>query len=214
MAIKYEEVDQDVLDVAQKILEKYHENLLAYKFGFVFIDPAPVRAGNTVWATISKTTAKNKMFMDYDYVIQISQEIWDDLSYENRCALIDHELMHIGMNGSLIGHDFEGFQEELRRWGPWTNDLFQLEKNLEAYNQHMLPGTTEPKSAQVGAVKITDTPDIELLKKAKILMDSKPDMNVSQLQMHLRCGFIQASKIHKKIQELQNSELETAGIPS
>lgn len=79
--------------------------------------------------------------IDYDYVIVLNKEFWEDPEFdrEKKLALLDHELCHaaraVDADGEKMrdtkerpvwrtrGHDVEEFEEIVTRHGVWKRDL-------------------------------------------------------------------------------------------
>jgi hypothetical protein len=131
-----------------------HEMLAQCRIEYVFIDKAPKSKGRTVWGRARKLGglpafligsvgtqvaaddaltfgAASPMF-----VIEISHDIWVDLSPKQRLALVDHELCHCRamendageLELSTVGHDVEEFVGIVSRHGLWTMGLTALGK--------------------------------------------------------------------------------------
>jgi len=73
-----------------------------------------------------------KYFSDYDYVIEVSGELWDSLNELTKDVLIWHELAHIHVEYNKKGerllklrdHDVQDFSEIIKRYGiDWFTDL-------------------------------------------------------------------------------------------
>lgn len=100
-----------------------------------------------------KTTDLYKEFADYDFVILLNKEVWEDKEFgvERKKALLDHELMHIAEAVDKEGepktdnkgrklfrirhHDLEEFTDIVRRNGVWKKDLESFAEALLKTNQ-------------------------------------------------------------------------------
>lgn len=122
------EVEQDVLDIAEDLIDKYHGPLREARIAFIFRDVAQESGGRKVLGQASKISDKMKAILDYDFLIWISHEDWVTFPYKHRQALIDHELCHCKFDiaegkASMRPHDIEEFQEIIDRHGFWSESL-------------------------------------------------------------------------------------------
>ena len=127
--------------------------------------PAIKVRGHAVGARIRVTTLKQRAMGDKDLEIEIDDDGWDVLSYEETVALIDHELRHVDLKtkeGVLVRDDlgrpmftkryhdveFGWFFDNARQHGAVSPEVRQLARFLtsEHYTQCFLPGM-EPVEA-------------------------------------------------------------------
>ncbi len=109
--------------------------------------------GLMVYPNINKTTAGRciragkelKFFSDYDYLIEISAEYWDNLTEQSRKILVLHELMHIDIRYTKQGkeifgtkpHDVEDFAILLEKYGlHWLREVKLIEEHLKDLKQN------------------------------------------------------------------------------
>lgn len=132
------------------IIAKYYQSLL-YEFGdttFAHLKDAKIHflwkskggksGGNVIWGKCKKPTGELKFYSDADYVILFSADHlfkarikkWQIL------ALLFHELRHtaIDENGNFItiGHEFEGFNDELETFGAWKPSAKRIVKTAQS----------------------------------------------------------------------------------
>lgn len=78
-------------------------------------------------------------FSGYDYIIEISKEIWDLLSETSRKLLVLHECMHIKVTYKKDGepiystrpHDIEDFSELVQKYGVnWIKEVNLVKEDL------------------------------------------------------------------------------------
>lgn len=95
------------------------------------------RGGHPVMGKTSKRGGLVSAFTTADFITWLAADHVAEADYDDRqiTALLHHELLHIGWqepddddaNGEgkavLVGHDFEGFAEELRVYGAWEQLL-------------------------------------------------------------------------------------------
>lgn len=166
MAI-YSEAPNQVLSIAQEVIDSWHPHLKEARIGFIFRDEAAKSKGKTVFATARKPPGWLIVFEDYDFIIEIAEDIWKDLTSKRRLALIDHELCHCiyddGKAG-IMGHDFEEFTQIIERHGLWNYDLLTAGPKFMEATQLELP-TIETKDGKVSAISP------EIMDSAKKLKD-------------------------------------------
>lgn len=110
--VTWEEASQEVVHIAQELLEKYHPSLKIARIGFVFRSEAEIVKGKQVVTKCSKVSDKMKPMLELDFLIWIAKDVYERLDEERKRAVIDHELTHIGWGRTglaLISHDIEEF---------------------------------------------------------------------------------------------------------
>lgn len=76
----YFEVEQDVLDMAESIIDRHHPVLAQARIGFVFKDKASTSGGRTILGQCSKVGDKQKAAgLDLDYIITLAHDYWIQL---------------------------------------------------------------------------------------------------------------------------------------
>ena len=139
MSVQWEVASEDVIELAQKLVEKHHPHLKSARIGILFRDEAPSRNGRRTFGKASKVTPRWKPLLEepLDFVIWLAADVWlDELDKKQQRALLDHELMHCGYgeNGWYIRpHDVEAFNVEIERYGPWRPDLRGTVKAIDNY---------------------------------------------------------------------------------
>lgn len=135
MAVIWTEATPAVLDLAQRIIERYHERLRGARIVFVMRSEAPSSNGRVTMGKAKKVSAEMQLHIDADFLIWLALDEWLRLSAMQREALVDHELSHChwdGMAASMRGHDVEEFDHILARYGAWwpASDSFTLAVQL------------------------------------------------------------------------------------
>jgi predicted metallopeptidase len=155
----------DVKQIADDLIQKYHQHLIDYdiKIRYIFTDKTPNSGGKEVWGSCRKISGINAYLESEDsgcepfFVITISKDIWDVLPKDKKIALVDHELCHAvvelkkskkkenqedeeEMNPDFkIGvkpHDLEEFSCIVRRHGLWRDDIKDfVESALKSKNK-------------------------------------------------------------------------------
>jgi NADH:ubiquinone oxidoreductase subunit len=144
---EWNEAKPEVIEMARRIIAEDHIELRRSNIAFVMKSDGTDSQGSRkrrktpfkTWAQAAKIPAKYDALMDFEFLIWIQEEIWDQLSHEQREALIDHELCHCGYNENdvptMIPHDFEEFSCVIERHGLWRKSLLEMGKAAEKYIQ-------------------------------------------------------------------------------
>jgi hypothetical protein len=141
-----------------EIREEYHEEIyeariaLAWRKGL-----KPDIDGHLVLGQCVKASDLQRELVDWDFVILLNQESWDDSEFtvDKKKALLDHELCHaeraidsdgepkIDVRGRPVWrtrkHDIEEFQAIVERHGTYKRDLELFAKALLKRKQAQLP---------------------------------------------------------------------------
>lgn len=126
MAVEWYLADDYLLNLARDIIREHHVHLLEAKVAFIYRSEPQKSAGKYVLGHAEKVSEKMKTFIDFDFVIWISQPNFERMEGDQQRALVDHQLCHCGTgeNGWMIKHhDFEEFIKIIERHGMWSNDL-------------------------------------------------------------------------------------------
>lgn len=121
MPCEFTESD-DLERIANALIEAYHPHLMEARIRYVFRDEAQKIGGRDCAATATKVPGLYAHLAECDFVIQVWDEAWADMSPEQQVALMDHELCHCGENENgwcLIPHDIEEFDAIVERRGEW-----------------------------------------------------------------------------------------------
>lgn len=125
MTTTWSEASNSVLTTAQELIDQFHKQIKELRIGFIFRSEAAVSQGIMVNAGVSKVPDKFKVLLELDLIIWIAEDEWIKLSQDQRKALVDHQLCHIRYDGTIVGHDFEDFQEIVERYGFWNYSLLK-----------------------------------------------------------------------------------------
>jgi hypothetical protein len=128
----------------------------------------PNADGKIVLGRCVKAGDLQRELVDYDFVIVLNQEYWEDPEFDRakKLALLDHELCHaaraVDSEGAPMidsknrpvwrvrGHDVEEFEEIVVRHGVWKRDLERFAEAIAKRKKSPL-FTGEP--AQGGAIR-------------------------------------------------------------
>lgn len=104
----HRKADPEVVDRVNAMLLKYHPKLVELKIRVGVImtragrradgsleGPSVVKNGVACAAVTRLTSLKERVFVDYDAIIEIDEDMWDFLNPAQKDALVDHELQHI-----------------------------------------------------------------------------------------------------------------------
>lgn len=126
----FEEADDELLRIAQEVIDEFHPMLRQARFGFVFQDKVPKRKGAKVLAAVSLVSPKIKVYLDFDYLVWVAKDEWDIMGDEDRVALLDHEFCHCCLNENFEwatrDHDVQEFVAIIERHGLWTGELRRM----------------------------------------------------------------------------------------
>lgn len=121
---------------------RHHAHLEEARIAMVWRkDVSPNPDGRIVLGWAKKATDLSREFSDYDLVILLNQDAWNDLTPAQRTALVDHELCHFALatkggepvrdeKGRLCyrlkKHDLEEFKDVVSRHGLYLTDVAEF----------------------------------------------------------------------------------------
>lgn len=143
--------------IAKPIIAQYHPHLHGIKIRFVFRETARKSGGKEVLGTASKVSGRNAFFAAPGalssvgkefFVIELAEDKWDELSDDQKKALVDHELCHCdteddpqgGLKLVLRSHDVEEFEEIIRRHGLWSENTKSFASAIDPKQLTILDG--------------------------------------------------------------------------
>jgi len=127
--------DHEVYDIFKSGFEKcaFREDARDATFKILFV--SPVINKKTV-ARICRASAHVKLFQGFDYIIEISKDMWDQLNDEQKKILMWHECEHIHVKEKRDGtptyglrdHDLKDFRSVVNEHGVyWMLDVLKEE---------------------------------------------------------------------------------------
>lgn len=137
----YTKAEDRTIKLTQEIINEHHPRLRNAKIAVVMRDKATKSKGKLVAATAGKFPDKAKPFtyVAFDFVITISEDVYEGMEPRKKRALIDHELCHLGFdeNGSptIVAHDVEEFLAVIARHGLWDDILVDLQEVMAQAEQ-------------------------------------------------------------------------------
>ena len=155
MTVEWFEANEEVLEIAEDIIDKYHPELKWINIGFVFRSEAPNSNGKRTLGKAKKVTDKDRVFTKtpnevgalepLHFIIWVAHDWWAYADTMQRRALIDHELCHCKYDidegkASIRPHDIEESNCIIERYGFWRADLEATKEAVEKTLQLTLPG--------------------------------------------------------------------------
>lgn len=155
MPKRYMPLDEEAQNLADEVLRAHHGDLIGLadcKVVFRFIVnedakgrlkyPKPNKHGVVVLGRAKCYSAADRSAGCPDFLVTLLYNFWEQATYEQRRALVDHELCHCGVEDDgdnfkpmSVPHEFEGFLEELQRHGPWDHKLRQVDDQLRLWGE-------------------------------------------------------------------------------
>lgn len=142
--------------IAEQLIPDHHEHLLEFatRIEYVWRDVAAKAKGRLVLGKARKVSGLNAYLGRADrdvvgedvedfFVVEIAADVWLILTDEQRVALVDHELSHLGVTVDddkpdeppklhIKGHDCEEFCSVVARHGLWSESVANLYRAAQA----------------------------------------------------------------------------------
>ena len=136
--VKKDFVQSDELrDIAEKVMSEKGIDLSMAKIEYFLVYP---NVSKKVAGMCVRTSRELKYFSEFDYLVEMSGDLWDNLSDEVRYLLMYHELMHIypiynekkdEWRFSLRRHDIEDFRSIVGPHGvDWLTQVETIQQSL------------------------------------------------------------------------------------
>lgn len=171
--IKWSEAPQSVIHTAEELIRQYHPDLEEAQIAFVMRSEPQKRGPRYILGSACKVPQKMQPYLEYDFLIWLSESDYTNMSDAEREALIDHELCHCSQNGdgwTLLDHDIQEFAAIIARHGLWTTDLRRMDKAVEIYRQEKFP-LRDAEITFSGGGKVTTMTGAELDKAVSAMGD-------------------------------------------
>lgn len=123
---------ESVQAVAQSLMATYHPELATARITYLFIDRVPKQGGRELFGKAVLVSGRWRNITELDFCIEVSLPKWQELSDDQRNALVDHLLERCSgeedeEDGSykwkLRSPDVQEFSSILRRHGIWNETL-------------------------------------------------------------------------------------------
>lgn len=171
--VEWSEAPNSVIHTAENLIKNFYPWLESARIAFVFRSKAQKLGDRFILGQCTKVPAKFQPYLEYDYIIWLSETDYSDMDDLRREALIDHELMHCkyGKNGWTIRpHDIQEFSDVIERHGVWSPDVRRAKRAIDAYETQRLPGMLVDTMTTLGhAGKVVTMTGAELERAAKAL---------------------------------------------
>ena len=132
--------DPELDQLAQRIIQTDRKGLKVLRIAYMFRPEAPCSDGKVTAGMCVRLDDRNYTLHQYDFVIEIANDIWIEATTQFKHALMDHELGHIGVRMDEDGqpamdeksgriktfsrkHDVEEFEDVLTRHGDYHSGL-------------------------------------------------------------------------------------------
>lgn len=105
--------------LGNEIISELFPQLLNVKIAWLSSDKDKQTNGKTIFAECSKVTEKYDWCCPYDFTITVYEPNVSRFSDEQMRILLEHELMHIGVDEKrmyIVPHDAEEFTEIIRKY--------------------------------------------------------------------------------------------------
>ena len=119
---EYEE-SEELKFLAEKIISEQKIDVMPAQVGYMIVSP---NISKTVPSKTIKTPPELKHFSGFDYLVEVSLDLWTALDEAERYILIHHELLHIlpimnektgDYDFKIRKHDFVAFKSILDKYG-------------------------------------------------------------------------------------------------
>jgi hypothetical protein len=123
---------ESVEAIAKNLIPMYHPELATARVKYVFVDKASIKNGKPVPGKVRKVSGVLEFLLDSDFMLEVGMDQWNDMSEQQRSALVDHLLERCtgeeneedsSMKWTMREPDVQEFATILRRHGAWNNDL-------------------------------------------------------------------------------------------
>lgn len=147
MSVEWRE-DKDLSAICRKLVDDHHGHLIGYPLRIVFRSKSRRLRGSLTYGTAEIVSGRFAFFVMTEdekgmdgqdkgskmFWIEIAEDLWEELSPNQRLALVDHELMHCVIEEDEEGtpymdirpHDIEEFADIVRRHGLWDEGLWNF----------------------------------------------------------------------------------------
>lgn len=137
----------ELREIGDRLIRRWPELrfLEAMRIRYLWKEEGGQAKGHSTLGKCTKPSGFAAYFANCDFVIWCAADHCRvlKLTEEQMEACVYHELCHCAVSGkdevpAVVGHDFEAFCSEVRRYGPWKLDL---EMAAKAFGQMPLPET-------------------------------------------------------------------------
>lgn len=171
--VTWSEAPQSVIHTAENLIENFHPILKSARIAFVMRSKAQKQGTRYILGQCTKVPDKFKPYLEFDYIIWISEEDYMGMDDLQREALIDHELCHCKWSSKtgtwgIRPHDVQEFSDVIRRHGTWSPDVLRVKDAIDQYQMQPLPGAMDTITFS-GAGKVVSLTGEQFDRAAKAL---------------------------------------------
>lgn len=159
---------ESVQAVAQSLMATYHPELATARVAYMFIDRVPKKGGRELFGKAVKVSGRWENLTELDFCIEVSLPKWQELTEDQRTALIDHLLERCAgeedeEDGSyrwfLREPDVQEFSTILKRHGNWNESLtsfIQVAQSLD------IAAIVEEETGEVVGATVESVAELDL----------------------------------------------------
>jgi hypothetical protein len=118
-------------NIAASLIPTHHPELGGARIGYLFMDTTPKKGGRELWGKASKVSGRWEHLTELDFIIEIAEKPWGEITESQRQALMDHLLESCtgeeqedgSMKWSIREPDVQEYSTILSRHGVWNESL-------------------------------------------------------------------------------------------
>lgn len=123
---------ESVKALAGGLIANYHPELSTARLRYIFVDQGSKKGGHVILGKARRISGPLEYMLELDFLLEVAQDQWQDLSSEGRAALVDHLLERCtgeedektgAMKWTMREPDVQEFSTILRRHGAWNEAL-------------------------------------------------------------------------------------------
>ncbi len=140
---KFFRAGSDVIKLAKQIIDTYHAHLKEAKITYLFREGDWVVSGRRKPGTAKVINAEAKCLLKCDFIISISEELFEESNDKQKEAIMDHLLCHCHYRENdksgvkvwkLRNPDVIEFSDVIGRRGVWSDGLKNMKKACAQMN--------------------------------------------------------------------------------
>jgi len=130
-------VSSELKALAEKVAEKHMMKFGEAKIAYILVSP---HISKTTPGKCSRSKDMYKIWLDADYIIEISENLWNHLDDNAKELLMEHELRHIHVTYNekkgeykyaIRKHDISDFIEMHKKHGAgWQEQILEINQSL------------------------------------------------------------------------------------
>jgi len=134
MAKEYSDAES-VESIAKRVIPDYSPHLATARMRYVFVDKASKKGGQEILGKVRRLGGAIEHLLEADFLIEVAQDKWNEMSQTQREALTDHLLERCHgeedeksgeMKWTVQEPDVQEFASILRRHGAWNDQLISF----------------------------------------------------------------------------------------